>query len=127
MTLDISEIFHSIQGESTYSGIPCVFVRLSGCNLRCTYCDTAYAYGKGDRMEIPEILDQVAGYECPVVEVTGGEPLFQKETPDLITRLLDQDFQVLLETNGSYDISTVDDRCVKIMDVKCPSSREQGA
>jgi len=125
MALTISEIFHSIQGESTYAGIPSVFVRLTGCNLRCAYCDSTYAYDRGVEMDIPEVLDQVAGFDCRLVEITGGEPLLQSETPHLISRLLDMGYGVLMETNGSLDISRVDTRCVKIMDVKCPSSNEE--
>lgn len=124
MSLKVNEIFQSIQGESSYAGSPCVFVRLTGCNLRCAWCDTAYAYEEGDVMELTDILDRVENYRCPLVEVTGGEPLLQEETPELIRRLLDKGFRVLLETNGSLDVSSVDPRCVKILDIKCPSSGE---
>ena len=124
MTLKVNEIFYSIQGESSYAGRPCVFVRLTGCNLRCSYCDTQYAYEEGQDLEIGMIVDRVASYKCPLVEVTGGEPLMQEETPALIQRLLDAGYEVLLETNGSKDISQVDGRCVKIVDIKCPSSGE---
>jgi 7-carboxy-7-deazaguanine synthase len=120
----VNEIFYSIQGESGHAGRPCVFVRLTGCNLRCAYCDTRYAYDDGLPMEIPDLLHRVSGYGCSLVEITGGEPLLQKDTPDLIRQLLDSGYAVLLETNGSVDISNVDERCVKIMDVKCPSSLE---
>lgn len=120
----MNEIFQSIQGESSYAGRPCVFVRLTGCNLRCAWCDTPYAYEEGDVMELADILDRVENYRCPLVEVTGGEPLLQEETPELIRRLLDKGFRVLLETNGSLDVSSVDPRCVKILDIKCPSSGE---
>lgn len=123
-TLRVNEIFCSIQGESTYAGRPCTFVRLSGCNLRCAYCDTRYAYDEGEHMEIETVLDRVRGLDCSLVEVTGGEPLFQKETPQLVKRLLDFGYTVLLETNGSLDISIVDPRCIKIVDLKCPSSTE---
>lgn len=122
MPLKVNEIFYSIQGESTYAGRPCVFVRLTGCNLRCTFCDTKYAYDEGDMMEIGDIFDQVSPYECNLVEITGGEPLIQAETPVLIESLLEDGYEVLLETNGSQDISHVDERCVKIIDIKCPSS-----
>jgi len=122
--LKVNEIFHSIQGESSYAGRRCVFIRLTGCNLRCSYCDTKYAYKGGKELAIKEIVDQVTSHQCPLVEVTGGEPLIQKETPHLIHRLLDKGYEVLLETNGSQDISQVDDRCVKIVDIKCPSSGE---
>ncbi len=124
MTLLINEIFYSIQGESSYAGRPCVFVRLTGCNLRCSYCDTRYAYGEGEEMEIDQIVEIVSSYECSLVEVTGGEPLIQKETPYLVKRLLEKDFQVLIETNGSQDISQIDNRCVRIVDIKCPLSGE---
>jgi 7-carboxy-7-deazaguanine synthase len=126
MALKVSEIFHSIQGESSRAGLPCVFVRLAGCNLRCSYCDTRYAYDQGRLMEIPDILEQVRRLRCPLVEVTGGEPLIQEETPSLIGRLLDEGHTVLLETNGSIDISTVDRRCARIVDIKCPSSEMAG-
>ena len=124
MALKVNEIFYSIQGESSYAGHPCVFVRLTGCNLRCSYCDTRYAYEEGDEMDIFEIIDQVDSYECPLVEITGGEPLIQKDTPALIRNLLEKGYDVLLETNGSLDMRDIDERCVKILDVKCPSSGE---
>lgn len=122
----MNEIFFSIQGESSHAGHPCVFVRLTGCNLRCAWCDTAYAYEEGVVMEPAEILARVESYRCPLVEITGGEPLLQKETPDLIRRLLDRGFRVLLETNGSVDVRSVDPRCIRILDIKCPSSGEAG-
>lgn len=122
MALKVNEIFYSIQGESTRAGEPCVFIRLSGCNLRCSYCDTTYAYEEGFLMDLAEIVTKVKGFNCSLVEVTGGEPLLQGEAPDLITKLIGQGYKLLLETNGSKDISTVDKRCVKIMDIKCPSS-----
>ena len=124
MSLIVNEIFYSIQGESSFSGRPCVFVRLTGCNLRCTYCDTRYAYEEGDALELSEIWDKVSSYKCPLVEVTGGEPLLQEETPALIYTLLENGYAVLLETNGSLSISNIDARCTKIIDVKCPSSGE---
>jgi 7-carboxy-7-deazaguanine synthase len=126
MALKVSEIFHSIQGESSWSGLPCVFVRLTGCNLRCAYCDTRYAYEQGLFMEIPDILEQVRRLRCNLVEVTGGEPLIQEETPLLIGKLLGEGHTVLLETNGSMDISGVDRRCARIVDIKCPSSAMSG-
>ncbi len=126
MAIEVSEIFHSIQGESSWSGQPCVFVRLTGCNLRCAYCDTSYAYEQGQFMDVTEILERVRGLRCDLVEVTGGEPLIQAETPSLIRRLLDAGHTVLLETNGSIDIGIVDPRCVRIMDIKCPSSGMAG-
>ncbi|NLD39573.1 MAG: radical SAM protein [Desulfatiglans sp.] len=125
MPLKVNEIFLSVQGESTRSGFPCVFIRLTGCNLRCSYCDTTYAYEEGALMEISDIIEMVKGFNCPLVEVTGGEPLIQDETPELITKLIDDGYTVLLETNGSQDISMVDRRSIKIMDIKCPSSGEE--
>lgn len=122
MSLLVNEIFHSIQGESLHSGRPCVFVRLTGCNLRCTYCDTTYAYEEGTRFKIDKILGTVQKYGCSLVEVTGGEPLLQPQTPELIDRLLSIGHEVLLETNGSLDISPINPECIKIVDVKCPSS-----
>ena len=122
MSLKVNEIFYSIQGESSYAGLPCVFVRLSGCNLRCSYCDTQYAYDEGFEMELEDILEKVGNYNCRLIEITGGEPLMQKETTRLIRKLIDSGCKVLLETNGSLDISAVDERCIRIMDVKCPSS-----
>ena len=126
MALEVSEIFHSIQGESSWSGQPCVFIRLTGCNLRCAYCDTSYAYEQGRFIEIPEIVERVRRLRCDLVEVTGGEPLIQAETPPLIAGLLDAGHTVLLETNGSIDIGVVDPRCIRIMDIKCPSSGMAG-
>jgi 7-carboxy-7-deazaguanine synthase len=124
MSLKVNEIFYSIQGESSYTGWPCIFVRLSGCNLRCSYCDTQYAYETGEDMAIYDILARISGYNCSLVEITGGEPLIQQETADLIRHLLDKGYRVLLETNGSMDIGVVDERCVRIVDIKCPSSGE---
>lgn len=123
-TLKINEIFFSIQGESTYAGLPCVFVRLTYCNLRCTYCDTSYAFTEGRDMALEEILSQVEGYGCRLVEITGGEPLLQKNVHLLMTELCDRGYQVLLETGGHMSIRTVDSRVVRIMDIKCPSSGE---
>ncbi len=125
MSLKVNEIFYSIQGESSYAGRPCVFVRLTGCNLRCSYCDTQYAYAEGNELGLDRILDRISSFQCRLVEVTGGEPLIQKETPVLIQRLLEQGMEVLLETNGSQDISKVNQRCRKIVDIKCPSSGEE--
>jgi 7-carboxy-7-deazaguanine synthase len=122
MTLKVNEIFYSIQGESSYAGLPFVFLRLTGCNLRCSYCDTRYAYDEGEELEVHNIIDKLAFYKCAMVEITGGEPLIQNETPSLVYELLEKDYKVLLETNGSKDISKLDKRCVKIVDIKCPSS-----
>lgn len=122
--LHVCEIFESIQGESSYAGRRSAFVRLAGCNLRCTYCDTRYAYHEGRELSVAEIVSTVLQFGCPLVVVTGGEPLIQVETPDLVSGLLDFGRTVLLETNGSLDISCVDPRCVRIVDFKCPSSGE---
>jgi len=124
VSLLVNEIFYSIQGESIHSGRPCIFVRLTGCNLRCSYCDTRYAYEQGVNVELTEIINRIAAYKCRLVEITGGEPLIQSETPGLIYRLLENGYEVMLETNGSIDISRVDGRCIKIVDIKCPTSGE---
>jgi len=121
-TLQINEIFHSIQGESTRVGQPCVFVRLTGCPLRCTWCDTEYAFHAGERMALETILDRVRSYGCPLVEVTGGEPLHQPEALVLLMKLCDAGHQVMIETSGAFDISAIDPRASIIMDVKCPGS-----
>lgn len=122
--LRINEIFFSIQGESTWSGCPCVFVRLTGCNLRCRWCDTEYAFYEGRHLTVDQIVEQVRGYGCNLVEVTGGEPLLQKGVHSLFRLLLDSGFTVLVETSGERDLSLVDPRVIKIMDLKCPSSGE---
>jgi 7-carboxy-7-deazaguanine synthase len=124
LTLKINEIFFSIQGESTFAGSPCVFVRLTACDLRCTYCDTEYAFYEGQKKSLNEILKQVEQYDCPVVQVTGGEPLLQKNVHPLMKALCDKNKTVLLETSGAHDISQVDPRVHRIMDLKCPSSGE---
>lgn len=121
--LKVNEIFYSIQGESTFAGLPCVFVRLTYCNLRCSYCDTEYAFYEGKDMSINEILGEVKNYNCNLVEVTGGEPLFQKESFELLTKLCDLGYTVLLETSGSISIENVDKRVIIIMDLKTPSSK----
>ncbi len=121
----VNEIFYSIQGESSYAGSPCIFVRLTGCNLRCTYCDTRYAFYEGIDMNLTDIRNRIGTYNCRLVEITGGEPLIQKATPQLIDILIADRYTVLLETNGSQDISTVNRDCIKIMDIKCPSSGEE--
>lgn len=120
--LRVTEIFHSIQGESTHAGRPCVFVRLTGCPLRCTWCDTEYAFYGGSEWSIDTILDKVRSYECRLVEVTGGEPLAQPECTTLLTRLCDDGFTVLLETSGAIETAPVDPRVSIILDVKCPGS-----
>ncbi len=122
--LKVNEIFYSIQGESLYAGFPCAFVRLAGCNLRCSYCDTAYAYSDSTEMSIEEIIDRIESFACRLVEITGGEPLLQKDTPALTAAMLDRGHTVLMETNGSRDISPVDERCIRIVDMKCPGSNQ---
>jgi 7-carboxy-7-deazaguanine synthase len=125
MALLVNEIFYSIQGESSWSGLPCGFVRLSKCNLRCRYCDTKYAYEAGDYMEIEDILKHLSPFNCAYVTITGGEPLLQKDTPVMVANLIEKGFKVSMETNGSLDIGLVDPRCIKVMDLKCPSSDMQ--
>jgi 7-carboxy-7-deazaguanine synthase len=123
-TLTINEIYHSIQGESTWAGEPCVFVRLTFCDLRCNYCDTEYAFYEGRKQTLKEIVDAVAAFQCPLVEITGGEPLLQKNVLPLMTMLADTGHTVLLETSGAHDISKVDLRVHRIMDLKTPGSGE---
>jgi len=118
----VTEIFHSIQGESSYAGQPCVFVRLTGCPLRCAWCDTEYAFYGGTEQAIDEILSKVDSYGCGLVEVTGGEPLAQSDALPLISTLCDRGYQVLIETSGAIDIASVDRRAHVILDVKCPGS-----
>ncbi len=125
--MKVCEIFASIQGESSYAGLPCVFVRMTGCNLRCSYCDTAYAYYEGTEMTEDAVLDAVRQYGLKLVEITGGEPLLQEDVKSLARRLLDLGFSVLVETNGTVDIGDVDDRAVIIMDVKTPGSGNPGS
>ncbi|MEW6203547.1 MAG: radical SAM protein [bacterium] len=122
--LKVNEIFLDIQGESAWMGKPCVFVRLTGCNLRCAYCDTRYAYNKGKFLCISDIMRKVRSFGCRLVEITGGEPLLQTETPALVQRLLDAGFEVLVETNGTIDIRPINRAAVRIMDIKCPGSGE---
>jgi 7-carboxy-7-deazaguanine synthase len=122
--LTINEIFHSIQGESTYAGRPCVFVRLTACDLRCSWCDTPYAFHEGRKMSVDEVVAAVAGYDCPLVEITGGEPLLQDDVYPLMERLLDRGHTVMLETGGHRPIDRVPAPVVKIVDVKCPGSGE---
>lgn len=124
LTLKINEIYYSLQGESTHSGRPCVFIRLTHCNLRCSYCDTEYAFYDGTEMLLSDIVEMVKSYDCPLVEVTGGEPLIQKNVLPLMRELCDIGFEVLLETAGHMDISATDPRVKRIMDIKCPSSGE---
>ena len=122
--LTINEIYFSVQGESTWAGLPCVFVRLTFCDLRCTYCDTEYAFYEGKKRSLGEIVDDVLTFDCPLVEITGGEPLLQRNALPLMAMLADADRTVLLETSGAHDISTVDPRVHRIMDLKTPGSGE---
>ena len=122
--LRISEIFHSIQGESTWAGTPCTFVRVTGCPLRCSWCDTTYAFQGGTRMSFAQILEAVASFPTRIVEVTGGEPLAHPGSFALTDELLKEGYTVLVETSGAFDISSLDQRVHKIMDLKCPGSEE---
>ena len=121
----IHEIYLSVQGESTYAGLPCVFVRTSVCDLRCTWCDTPYAFNRGERLTRAEVLAQVLAFDCPLVEVTGGEPLLQGDVYPLMAELADAGKTVMLETSGAHDISGVDPRVVVVIDLKCPDSGEE--
>jgi 7-carboxy-7-deazaguanine synthase len=134
-TLVVNEIYLSLQGESTFAGLPCIFVRLTACNLRCSYCDTAYAFTEGRRMPVADVLAAVrraavpyqsdeGPRKLPLVELTGGEPLLQSGSLPLMKQLCDDDFTVLIETSGAHDISGIDPRVRRIMDLKCPSSGE---
>lgn len=122
--LTVNEIFHSIQGESTRAGQPCVFVRLTACDLRCAWCDTPYAFHEGRKRSLDEVLADISRYDCPLVEITGGEPLLQDEVYPLMRRLLDSGRTVLLETGGHRPIAAVPHEVIKIVDVKCPGSGE---
>jgi 7-carboxy-7-deazaguanine synthase len=122
--LRITEIFHSIQGESTWAGVPCTFVRITGCPLRCVWCDTEYAFHGGTRMTFAEILEEVGRHPARVVEITGGEPLAHPGAFDLARLLLDEGYTVLVETSGAFDVSGLDPRVHRIMDLKCPGSGE---
>ncbi len=122
--LKVSEIFKSIQGESSFAGEPCVFIRLAGCNLRCAWCDTGYAREEGTELPLAEVVQKALAFNCPLIEITGGEPLLQEETGRLVSALADREKTVLVETNGTLDISSLDPRAVRIMDIKCPSSGE---
>lgn len=123
-TLAVTEIFHSIQGESTWAGAPCTFVRLTGCPLRCVWCDTEYAFHGGERMSLDRILGEVRSRSASLVEITGGEPLSQPAACELAERLLAEGYTVLVETSGAIDVSDLDERVHKIMDLKCPGSGE---
>ena len=124
LTLTINEIYQSIQGESSWAGERCVFVRLTFCDLRCTYCDTGHAFYEGKKRTLPDIVDEVIAFDCPLVEITGGEPLLQKNVLPLMTALCDGGRTVLIETSGAHDISEIDPRVHRIMDLKTPSSGE---
>ena len=123
-SLLINEIFHSIQGESSRAGEPCVFVRLRGCHLRCRYCDTEYAFNEGDRRSIDSIIEEVVSHGCGLVQVTGGEPLLQEPVHELMEKLCNLDMTVLLETSGACDIGPCDPRVIRILDLKTPGSGE---
>ncbi|MCZ7583832.1 MAG: 7-carboxy-7-deazaguanine synthase QueE [Deltaproteobacteria bacterium] len=124
-TLRINEIYLSLQGESTFAGLPCVFVRTTGCPLRCVWCDTEYAFHEGETMTLDDVVAKVLSFGVDLVEITGGEPLAQKNVLPLMTRLCDAGKTVLLETAGSHDIAPVDGRVRVIMDIKCPDSGEE--
>ena len=122
--LTINEIFKSIQGESSYTGRPCIFIRLTGCNLRCSWCDTEYAFYEGQPKSVKDIMDAIDPLGVPLVEITGGEPLLQEEVYDLMDALLAKNYEVLLETGGGVSVAKVPERVIKILDVKCPGSGE---
>ena len=122
--MKVNEIYRSIQGESSYAGLPCVFVRLTYCNLRCSYCDTEYAFYEGKDYTVEEVLREVQSFDCPLVELTGGEPLLQEEVFPLMDELVGRGYTVLLETGGSLDVGQVNPGVVKILDLKCPGSGE---
>jgi len=122
MPIKVNEIYFSIQGESTHAGRPCIFIRLTYCNLRCTYCDTEYAFYEGKNMEIYEIIEELQQWNCHLIQVTGGEPLFQDECINLLDELLKENYEVALETGGSLPICNVPKKVIKIVDFKCPSS-----
>ncbi len=122
--LKVNEIFYSIQGESTFAGLPCIFIRLTGCNLRCRYCDTQYAYEQGQNFALDHLLAEVSKYPCQLVEITGGEPLLQRGVAELAASLVDRGKTVLVETNGTLDIDRLPSPVIRIMDIKCPSSGE---
>jgi 7-carboxy-7-deazaguanine synthase len=122
--LKINEIYASIQGESSHTGLPCIFIRLTGCNLRCTWCDTAYAFNKGDDLTVEETIQKVETFSLPLVEITGGEPLMQEEVYPLMDKLLEIGYRVMLETGGALPIDKVPEKVIKILDIKCPGSGE---
>lgn len=121
--LKVNEIYYSVQGESSKAGLPCIFVRLTYCNLRCSYCDTEYAFYEGNDFSIDTIIEQIKKYNCKLVEITGGEPLVQAECLPLMEKLCDMGYEVMIETGGSLPIEKIDERVSVIMDLKCPSSK----
>ena len=122
--LRVTEIFRSVQGESTHAGRPCAFVRLTGCPMRCTWCDSEYTFTGGDHVSIDQVMEKVRGFDCGLVEVTGGEPLAQRAGFELIKRLCDEEYEVLIETGGFVSTAEVDRRAKIILDIKCPASGE---
>lgn len=124
--LTVNEIFHSIQGESTFAGEPCVFVRLTACDLRCRWCDTPYAFHEGRKMSVDEVVQAVEAYGCPMVEITGGEPLLQADVRPLMERLIEAGRTVLVETGGHRSIAGLPEAVIRIVDIKCPGSGEAG-
>ncbi len=122
--MKVNEIFKSIQGESTYMGVPTLFIRTSGCDLRCSYCDTKYAYNEGKEISIDELLKIIDSYNSEYIEITGGEPLLQKDTHILIDKLIDKEYKVIVETGGHHDIGVINKNAIIVMDLKCPSSNE---
>jgi 7-carboxy-7-deazaguanine synthase len=123
--LKINEIYASIQGESSYTGLPCVFIRLTGCNLRCSWCDTAYAFYEGNNLTLKDAVLRVENFSLPLVEITGGEPLMQEDVYPLMNTLLDKGYRVMLETGGALSIEKVPKKVIKILDIKCPGSGEE--
>ena len=123
--LNINEIFKSIQGESSFTGLPCIFIRLTGCNLRCTWCDTEYAFYDGKPKSVQEVIDAIEPLSVRLVEITGGEPLLQDAVYDLMNALLAKNYKVLVETGGGVSVAKVPDQIIKILDVKCPGSGEE--
>jgi len=124
LSLKVNEIYLSIQGESTWAGLPCVFIRLTACDLRCNYCDTEYAFYDGKKRPLPEVISETLAFDCPLIELTGGEPLLQRNVHPLMATLCDAGKIVLIETSGAHDISLIDSRVHRIMDLKCPDSGE---
>ena len=125
MNLKINEIYYSIQGESSFAGLPCIFIRLTYCNLRCSYCDSEYTFYNGEDMDIKSIINKIKQYPCKLVQVTGGEPLFQKNCINLLRTLVKEEYNILLETSGSLSIKNVPKEVINIIDFKCPSSKMQ--